>query len=136
MTNLFRILVLVLASALAVLAADASGKWTFEQAGRNGGPSRVVTITLKQDGNKLTGSVPGFGRGGDAPPPPTEISNGKVEGDKLSFDVKREMAGNALVVKYSGTLSGDEMRLTITTETQNGPASVEVKARRCPPDCR
>src|SRR5436189_4375042 len=71
---------ILLALACVALAADVTGKWTYEQQGRGGGPPRQVTITLKQDGSTLTGSVPGFARGGGEAPA-TEISNGKVEGD-------------------------------------------------------
>ncbi|HYW44750.1 MAG TPA: hypothetical protein VE959_17945 [Bryobacteraceae bacterium] len=120
------------------LAADVTGKWTYEQAGRNGGQARPVTITLKQDGNTLTGSVPGFGGrgggggggGGGTPPPPTEITNGKVDGNNISFEVKRDMGGQTMVTKYEGTVSGDELKLKITRDTQNGPQTNEVTAKR------
>src|SRR5919206_4310076 len=120
----------LLVVALGAFAADVSGKWTFEQPGRGGNPGRPVTITLKQDGSKLTGSVPGMGRGGDNPPPPAEIKNGKVEGDKVSFEVVREFNGNTMTTKYDGTVSGDEMKLKITRDTQNGPMTNEVTAKR------
>src|SRR6476620_5747572 len=99
---------IALVFAFAAMAADVTGKWTFEQPGRGGGPGRPVTITLKQDGAKLTGQVPGMGRGGDTPPPPTEITDGKVDGSNVSFTVKREMNGNTMVTKYEGTVTGDE----------------------------
>ena len=116
---------LLLVVAFAAMAADVSGKWTYEQAGRNGGPARQVTITLKADGSTLTGSVPGMR---DAPP--IEITNGKVDGDNVSFEVKREFNGNTMVSKYEGKVSGDEMKLKITRETQNGPMTNEVTAKR------
>lgn len=121
---------ILLILAIGAFAADVTGKWSFEMAGRQGGPARQVTITLKQDGNKLTGSVPGMGRGGDNPPPPAEIRNGKVEGDKVSFDVVREFNGNTMTTKYEGTVSGDEMKLKITRETPNGPMTNEVTAKK------
>ncbi|HTS64666.1 MAG TPA: hypothetical protein VMH28_21735 [Candidatus Acidoferrales bacterium] len=121
---------IVLVCAFVAMAADVTGKWTFEQPGRGGGPGRPVTITLKQDGAKLTGSVPGMGRGGDNPPPPTEITDGKVDGNNVSFTVKREFNGNTMVTKYEGTVNGDEMRLKITRDTQNGPMTNEVTAKR------
>jgi hypothetical protein len=120
---------ILLVLCLGAFAADVSGKWTYEQAGRNGGAPRPVTITLKQDGSKLTGSVPGMGRGGDTPPP-SEIMNGKVDGDKVSFEVKREFNGNSMVTKYEGTVAGDEMKLKVTRDTQNGPMTNEVTAKR------
>lgn len=124
---LFAVTTLLLIVAVVAFAADVTGKWTYEMQGR-GGQTRQVTITLKQDGNKLTGSVPGFGRGGQAPP--TEITNGKVEGDKVSFEVKREFNGNEMVTKYEGTVSGDEMKLKITRDTPNGPMSNDVTAKK------
>jgi hypothetical protein len=120
---------ILLVVAMAAFAADVSGKWTYEQPGRGGGPGRPVTITLKQDGSKLTGSVPGFGRGG-AEAPPMEVQNGKVDGDKVSFETKMEFNGNTRVSKYEGTFSGDEMKLKITREGQNGPMTNEVTAKR------
>jgi hypothetical protein len=120
---------LLLVVGLVAFAADATGKWTYEMAGRQGGPARQVTITLKQDGNKLTGSVPGMGRGGQEAPP-IEIKNGKVDGDKVSFEVVREFQGNTMTTKYEGTVSGDEMKLKITRDTPNGPMTNDVTAKR------
>ena len=79
----------------------------------------------------LTGSVPGFGRGGGDPPPPSEITDGKVDGNNVSFTVKREFNGNTMVTKYEGTVSGDEMKLKITRTGQDGtPMTTEVTAKR------
>ena len=128
--KLLFVVTIALVFTFAAMAADVTGKWTFEQPGRGGGPGRPVTITLKQDGAKLTGSVPGMGRGGDNPPPPTEITDGKVDGDKVSFTVKREFNGNSMVTKYEGTVSGDEMKLKITRDTQNGPMTNDVVAKK------
>jgi hypothetical protein len=127
--KLLFVVTIALVLSFALMAADVSGKWTYEQPGRGGGPGRPVTITLKQDGTKLTGQVPGMGRG-DNPPPPTEITDGKVDGNMVSFTVKREMGGNTIVQKFEGTVSGDEMKLKITRDGQNGPQTNEVTAKR------
>jgi hypothetical protein len=121
---------LLLVVALGAFAADVSGKWTYEQAGRNGGPARQVTITLKQEGNTLTGTVPGMGRGGDNPPPATQITNGKVDGDKVSFDVVREFNDMKITTKYEGTVSGSEMKLHLKTSTPNGDRESDVVAKK------
>lgn len=128
--KLLFVVTIALVFAFAAMAADVTGKWTYEQPGRGGNPGRPVTITLKQDGSSLTGSVPGMGRGGDNPPPPTQITDGKVEGDKVSFTVKREFNGNTMVQKFEGTVSGDEIKFKITRDGQNGPQTNEVTAKK------
>lgn len=128
--KLLFVITIVLVASFALMAADVSGKWTYEQPGRGGGPGRPVTITLKQDGAKLTGSVPGFGRGGGDPPPPSDIQDGKVDGNNVSFTVKREMNGNTMVTKYEGTVDGDNIKFKITRDTQNGPQTIEATAKR------
>jgi len=115
-----RLALLLCALAAMVFAADVTGKWTFEQQGRNG--AQTVTLTLKADGSNLTGSI--SGRGGD-----TEITNGKVDGSNVSFSVVREFQGNKINTKYSGTLSGDELKLKIEIEGRDMPAR-EVTAKR------
>ena len=129
------VMMILLVVAITVFAADVTGKWTYETAGRGGGPGRSVTITLKADGNTLTGEVPGMGRrGGDTPPAPMQITNGKIDGDKVSFDVSRagRDGGEPMVTKYEGTVSGDEMKLKITSPSFNGgdPRVSEVTAKR------
>ena len=117
--------------AFVALAADVSGKWTYQQPGRGGGDPIPVTITLKADGASLTGSVPGMGRGG-APAAPSAISNGKVDGDKVSFEVKRTTQNGESITKYEGTVSGDEMKLKVTRPGRGGgdPTTTEFTAKR------
>jgi hypothetical protein len=119
---------ILLVVAIGAFAADVTGKWTYTMQGRDGTP-REMSITLKQDGNTLTGSVPGMGRGGQGGAP-TEITNGKVDGDKVSFDVVREFNGNKMTTKYEGTVSGSDMKLKVTRDTQNGPQTSEVVAKK------
>src|ERR1035438_1978708 len=108
--KLFFVVTLMLVASFALLAADVSGKWVAEQPGRNGGPPRQTTFTLKADGAKLTGSMTGgMGRGGAAPAA-TEITDGKIDGDKVSFTVKRETPNGTMETKYSGTVGGDELK--------------------------
>ena len=106
-----KMLKLMLAGCLAtvtMLAADATGKWTAEQPGRDGN-MQTITMNLKADGNALTGTV--SGRRGD-----TEISNGKVDGDSVSFDIVREFNGNKMTIHYTGKLDGDTIHFTIKME--------------------
>ena len=125
---------ILLVVALGAFAADVSGKWTYEQQGRQGN-TQNVTITLKADGANLTGEVPAMGgrRGGGTPPAPTAITNGKVTGDKVYFEVKRAgRDGAETVTKYEGTVSGDELKLKITRPNPQGgdPIVTDVTAKR------
>ena len=127
--KLLFVMTILLVASFALLAADVSGKWTFEQPGRGGNPGRPVTVTLKADGSTLTGTMPAGGRGGAGDP--IAISDGKVDGNNVSFTVKREMNGNTMVTKYDGVLSGDELKLKITRNNQDGaPTTTEVVAKR------
>lgn len=93
------------ASALMVagaMAADLTGKWAGKMETPNG--ARDVTYTFKQDGEKLTGSVPG--RDSETP-----ITEGSVKGDDVSFAVVRSFNGQERKTTYTGKVSGDELKL-------------------------
>jgi hypothetical protein len=128
--------------------ADASGTWTWEQAARQGGNApanatpRKSTLKLKVEGEKLTGTLsqPAFGRRGQgadaaaAAPAPveTQITNGKVKGDEISFDVTREFQGNSRTTKYSGKVEGDTIKGKISMPGRDGgdPISRDWEAKR------
>jgi hypothetical protein len=125
--KLLFVALIALVASIALMAADVSGKWTFEQQGR-GGNTMTVTLTLKADGGTLTGTVSGgMGRGGAA-----EISDGKVDGNNISFSVKREFNGNSFVTTYKGTVDGDSMKLDVTRPGRGGgePVTNSVTAKR------
>jgi hypothetical protein len=128
--KLLSLLTILLIASFALMAADVSGKWTYEAPGRGGNPGRPVTITLKADGATLTGTVPAGGRGGEDNPP-IEITDGKVDGNNISFTVKREFNGNTMVIKYEGVLNSGELKLKITRNGREGtPMTNEVVAKR------
>src|SRR6516165_8400883 len=128
--KLFFVVTIALVAAFSLLAADVSGKWVAEQPGRNGGPPRQTTFDLKADGMKLTGTMTGgMGRGGAAPAA-IEITDGKVDGDKVSFTVKRETPNGTMEQKYSGTVSGDKLTLKTTMQGPDGPVERTMTAKR------
>ena len=116
-----RLVLLSCALAVAAFAADVTGKWTYEMS--RGGNTMTSTITLKADGAALTGSV--SGRQGAE----TAIENGKVDGNNISFEVTREGQNGKMTMKYSGTVSGDELKLKI--DMGRGDPR-EVTAKRAP----
>jgi hypothetical protein len=115
-----RLVLLSCALAVVALAADVTGKWTYETQGRNG--PQTATMNLKADGSTVTGTV--SGRGGEI-----QISDGKIDGNTVTFTVVREMQGNKITSKYTGTVSGDEIKFKIETEGGQIPAR-EVTAKK------
>jgi hypothetical protein len=90
---------LVFAAALAAQAkVDVTGKWAFnvETAAGSGTP----TITLKQDGEKLTGHY--SGQLGEAD------LTGSVKGPDVSFKFSVDVQGNALDFIYTGSADGKD----------------------------
>ncbi|MFN7995782.1 MAG: hypothetical protein U0Q18_19380 [Bryobacteraceae bacterium] len=107
--------------AVASFAADVNGKWLAQMQGRNG-QTREVTFNLKADGNALTGSV--TTPRGDVP-----ISDGKVDGDQISFSQTMQFGGNEVKLLYKGIVSGDEIKFTRSREGGEGRTQ-EFTAKR------
>ena len=115
-------LLLVLGVGAPVSAADVTGswKWTVE---RNGNTIET-TLKLKQDGEKLTGTISGP-QGSE-----TEIADGKVSGDTVSFKVTREFNGNKVVQQFEGKLSGDTIKGERKSERDGQTQTREWEAKR------
>jgi hypothetical protein len=94
----------VLLAVAAAYAADVAGKWVAEMPGRNG--TTQTTFEFKVDGAKLTGTMQG------AQGQPSEIQEGKIEGDNISFVVVRNFGGNEMKMTWKGKVSGDEIKFT------------------------
>ena len=94
---------LAIAAALPAFSADASGTWTASFDTQVG--VQKYTYTFKVDGNKLTGRAKSDN--GD-----TEIQEGKVNGDQISFVENLNFQGMPLRIEYTGKLSGDEIKFT------------------------
>jgi hypothetical protein len=98
--------------ALSAAAVNFSGKWVIEEANR--GPLRPSTILiLNQVGNEVTGSISSRINASSASPVHTEILDGKVEGDTLTFYVWTGL-DRPVKAYYKGTLSGEEIKFTVT----------------------
>jgi hypothetical protein len=79
----------------------AAGTWKGTLETPNG--AQENTFVLKVDGDKLTGSI-------TSAMGTIDISDGKVDGDKVSFAINTDFG----VISYSGTVQGDEMKLTLS----------------------
>ncbi len=98
---------------------DPTGTYIWTMPGRNGGPDRTNTLALKLDGDKLTGNLTAPGRGGQTTT--LEISDGKITGADISFNVVRSFNDNTVTNKYSGTLADGTITGKIEFE-RNGEA--------------
>jgi imidazolonepropionase-like amidohydrolase len=80
--------------------ADLSGTWTL--AINLEGQNLPATLTLRQDGNRLTGTA-------QSPLGSSEISNGSIGPEGFRFTLNVTLQGQALEVTFSGTASGNSM---------------------------
>ena len=102
-------------------AADVTGKWTADMQMPGGGDSMQMAFTFTQDGATLSGTV--LGPQGDALP----ISDGKVDGDKISFKI----SFNGMTIAHEGTINaaGDEIKLSSKSDSGDFPA-MEMTLKR------
>jgi hypothetical protein len=107
---LFSAAILCVIFATAALGADISGNWSGTM--QMGDNSFTLSYTLKQDGEKLTGTV--TSPHGDLP-----LQDGKVVGDKVSFFVLVDMGGSSTKFTSEGVIKGDE--ITLTAKAEGGP---------------
>jgi enterochelin esterase-like enzyme len=121
MKNRF-LLFILLALPCASWAADLSGTWKSEfdsQIGR-----QKYTYTLKQEGDKLTGKANSEVNDQKRE---TQLSEGKVDGDKVSFVEMLNFNGDDIRISYTGTISNNELKLTREVGTF---AKEEIIAKR------
>jgi hypothetical protein len=107
----------------AARAADVTGNWTAETTTPDGN-SFQLAFTFKQDGDKLTGTVQG--PQGDA----MDISNGKVDGNTVTFDV----SFNGMTISHTGTVNetGDEIEMTTKSDSGDFPGGKMTLKRAKP----
>jgi hypothetical protein len=97
--------VAVLVSIALVRAADPSGRWTTTFATEIG--EQQYTFEFKVKGSTLTGTAKSNMLG------ESELQEGKVDGDKISFVENANFQGMPLKITYTGTMtSADEIAFT------------------------
>jgi hypothetical protein len=103
-------LALLASSAFALLAtvraADIDGKWKAEFDSQIG--KQIYVFDLKADGDKLTGKASADRQGQKSD---TEIKNGKVTKDEVSFSEPIKLQDQEIVIEYKGKIAGDELKL-------------------------
>ena len=119
-------LVVILAGSVSAVRADdkanptGTWKWTVNF----GGQEREVTLKLKLDGGKLTGTITG------RDDKETPIEDGKYKDGELSFKVTRERDGQKFTIKYSGKVSDDTLKGKAEFEVNGETRSRDFEAKR------
>jgi len=108
----------VLALAAVAFAADVDGTWTSTFDTQIG--EQHYTYNFKADGEKLTGTAKNDW--GERP-----IEDGTIKGDAVAFTENVEFQGQKITIKYTGKLSGDEIKFTRQVGTF---ATEEITAKR------
>jgi hypothetical protein len=98
-------LLAVIGTPRAAIAAEVAGTWKLTVETQNGTGERV--LKLKQDGEKLTGTI--TGREGNE----IAIQEGTLKGNDLQFTITFERDGQQVKRTYKATLSGDSLKGTI-----------------------
>ena len=101
---------LIVTSSLALSGQNAkvnvTGKWLFQV--ETGAGSGTPTVTLKQDGEKLSGHYSSMTLG------EAEVT-GTVKGSAIQFSFTADVQGMKIDVAYSGTVeNNDAMKGTVT----------------------
>ena len=101
------VLAIVAALPLSALAADVSGVWKSEFDSQIG--QQNYTFTFKQDGTNLTGKANSEINDQKRE---TELKEGRVEEDKISFVEMLNFQDNEIRITYDGTVQSNEIKLT------------------------
>ncbi|MBI3465364.1 MAG: hypothetical protein HY000_20250 [Planctomycetes bacterium] len=101
---------------------DATGTWKYSITFND--QTRETTMKLKQEGEKLTGTV--TGRDGAETP----IDEGTVKDGVVAFGVTRERDGQKFTIKYNGKLEGDTIKGKLEFNFGDQARSVDWEAKR------
>ena len=99
--------------------ADATGTWkgSFDLMGTD----TPVTFSLKSSGGVVTGTV--TNSSGTA----TEIHDGKIEGDTVSFWITTEYQGNTYQLQYKGKIAAGQIEFTFGVPDGSWSSAVTAK---------
>jgi hypothetical protein len=98
---------LVLGLAATVMAGDVVGTWTAEFDTQVG--VQKYAYTFEKDGETLTGKATAERMGETVD---VELKDVKLDGDKISFAETLSFQGQEIPITYSGTVQGDEIKLS------------------------
>ena len=89
----------------AASAADIGGNW--KGTAENQGATIERTFVFHVDGAKLTGETTSEMMG------KSTITDGKIDGDNISFTITANFQGNEMKMNYKGKVTGDTIKLSV-----------------------
>lgn len=101
----YLLVVLLTLFSFTALAADINGTWKGTAETPNGSIER--TFVFKTDGAKLTGETSSEMLG------KSTITDGKVEGDNITFSINVNFQGNEMKLTYKGKITGDTIKFNV-----------------------
>jgi len=115
-----RLLLLTAAFALVALAADVTGTWKGTADTPMGKVDR--SFVFKANGNKLTGETTSSMTG------KSTISDGKIDGDKIEFNIAFTVQAVDVKLHYTGVVKGNQIKLH--AESEDGSISVDYTVNK------
>jgi hypothetical protein len=115
-----RLLIWMAMFAFTALAADVNGTWKGKAETPNGTIER--TFVFKVDGAKLAGETSSEMMG------KSEIKDGKIDGDNLTFTINASFQGNDVELHYKGKVAGDEIKFSV--EIPGSGQTLELRRRK------
>ena len=94
----FFVVVVVTLGCLTALAADFNGKWTADVTTPRG--TQTLTFDFHVDGATVTGKI-------SSPRGDSDITEGKIDGDNISFTQVLNFNGNEMKIVYRGKAEAD-----------------------------
>ncbi len=111
------IVCVLLGQLASVWAAEIAGIWIARQ-------GTVETVfNFRVDGSRLTGTI-------TDPQGQAAISEGKINGDEITFVIVRSLRGNDVKFLYKGKVAGDEIKFTREMLGGTGQQRQEVVGKR------
>ena len=103
-----------------ITAADIDGKWAGKYDPGVGGALMNMEYTFKAEGNVLTGTTVGGSEDERIP-----LLDGKIEGNRISFALNVDLAGQELKFNYTGELIDGKLNLRFELAGSGGSFTVE-----------
>jgi hypothetical protein len=102
-------------------AVDPSGTWKWDITFNDN--TSELSVKLKWDGKDLTGKYTAFDN-------TTDITDGKLDKDQLSFDAHPEFNGNKFDIHFTGKVEGDDINGKVKLDLGQGPQEFDWHPKR------